>query len=73
MRAASPRAVPADELARQIANRCNKACYIAESARVAVEFARRNTSENDRILVTGSFFTVGPILDQLQADPRPNQ
>jgi dihydrofolate synthase/folylpolyglutamate synthase len=73
MRAVSHRAVPADELARQVANRCNKACYIAESAQAAIEFARRNTSENDRILVTGSFFTVGPILDQLQSNPRPNQ
>ena len=63
--AGSNRAVPADELARQISNFAGRACLVAPSVREAIEFARRSASENDRILVTGSFFTVGPVLDQL--------
>ena len=68
--AASHRAIPANELARQISNISGKACLIAESPLDAIEFARRSASENDRILATGSFFTVGPILDQLRTKSR---
>jgi dihydrofolate synthase/folylpolyglutamate synthase len=71
MTAASHRAVAANELARQISNITGKACLVAQSPRAAIEFARRNASENDRILATGSFFTVGPILDQLTTESRP--
>ena len=71
MTAASDRAVAANELARQISNITGKACLVAESPEEAIEFARRSASENDRILATGSFFTVGPILDQLTAESRP--
>lgn len=67
----SPRAVPAGELARQISNLSGQACLIAGSVADAVEFARRHASENDRILTTGSFFTVGPVLDQLATVLRP--
>ena len=69
--AASHRAIPANELARQVSNISGKACLIAESPLDAIEFARRSASENDRILATGSFFTVGPILDQLKTESRP--
>lgn len=69
--AANDRAVAANELARQIANLSGKACLIAETFADAVENARRSTSENDRILVTGSFYTVGPVLDELGTDTRP--
>jgi len=65
IRADSPRAVPADELARQISMLTDKACLVEDSPAGAIEFARRRASENDRILVTGSFFTVGPVLSQL--------
>ncbi len=61
----SPRRVAASELARQIANQSGRACLIAASAADGIEFARRNASENDRILVTGSFFTVAPVIAQL--------
>jgi dihydrofolate synthase / folylpolyglutamate synthase len=71
MTAASDRAVAANELARQISNITGTACLVAESPLTAVEFARRGASENDRILATGSFFTVGPILDQLATESRP--
>lgn len=61
----SPRAVPADELGRQIANLCDRSCLVADSLASAMQFARRDVAENDRILVTGSFFLVGPVLKQL--------
>ena len=66
----SPRAIPANELARQVANLAVRACLVATSTEEAVEFARRITSENDRILVTGSFFTVAPVSDCLAFDGR---
>jgi len=69
--ATSDRAVAANELARQISNITGKACLVAGSPMDAVELARRKASENDRILATGSFFTVGPILDQLATESRP--
>ena len=62
----SHRAVPANELARQIANICERACLVAESISSAIEIAQRDAAENDRILVTGSFFLVGPALKQLR-------
>ncbi len=65
MTADNNRAIAAHELARRISNRAGRACLIADSAALAIEFARRAASENDRILVTGSFFTVSPVLDQL--------
>jgi dihydrofolate synthase/folylpolyglutamate synthase len=61
----SHRALLANELGRQIANLTGRACLVADSVASAIEFARRESSENDRILATGSFFTVGPVLDQL--------
>jgi len=67
----SPRAVDAAELARRIANTCNRPCQISESLEDGMEFARRNASENDRILVTGSFYLVGPALLQLELYSRP--
>ncbi len=72
MPAESHRAVAVDELARQISNLSGKACYVADSAQAAIDFSRRNSSENDRILVTGSFFTVGPVLPQLAKKTRSN-
>ena len=68
--AGSARAIPANELARQVANLGGQPCLVAESIAAAVEFARRSSSENDRILVTGSFFTVGPVTDCLAVSGR---
>jgi dihydrofolate synthase/folylpolyglutamate synthase len=65
MTADSHRAIAASELARRISNLAGRACLIADSAATAIESARRTASENDRILATGSFFTVSPILEQL--------
>ena len=63
--AASPRAIAVGELARRIANAAGKACLEAESAELAVAAAREISAENDRVVVTGSFFAVGPALEAL--------
>ncbi|MBT8101865.1 MAG: bifunctional tetrahydrofolate synthase/dihydrofolate synthase [Gammaproteobacteria bacterium] len=67
----SPRALAAGELARRIANAGNRPCRISESLDDAMQFARRSASENDRILVTGSFYLVGPALLNLELYSRP--
>ena len=61
----SPRAIPVDELARRVANRANRGCLEAASMADALHEARRVTTGSDRILVTGSFFVVGPALEAL--------
>jgi dihydrofolate synthase/folylpolyglutamate synthase len=67
----SHRAVLAAELARQVANVCGRPCLIAETLDEAMQSARRDTSINDRILVTGSFYLVGPVLERLRLYSRP--
>ena len=67
----SHRAIPAQELARRVANACGRPCQVANSPAGAMESARRDASINDRILVTGSFFLVGPVLDLLRLYSRP--
>lgn len=69
--AASPRAIHSEELARRVANACNRPCRIAESIQDAMEYARRNAAEDDRILLTGSFFLIGPALQVLELYSRP--
>lgn len=69
--ASSTRAVPAEELARRIANACDRPCRIADSLDDAMHYARRGATENDRILVTGSFYLVGPALLNLELYSRP--
>ena len=63
--AASPRAIDAAELARRVANKTGKACLIAESFDMAIENAIAVVGPGGRALVTGSFYTVGPILERL--------
>ena len=60
------RAIPADELGRQIANITNKACLVAESLGDAIAHATQLTTAEDRILATGSFYVVGPALEALE-------
>lgn len=62
----SHRAIPSQELARRIANACGRPCQVADSLADAMESARRDASINDRILVTGSFYLVGPVLECLK-------
>ncbi|MDH3305553.1 MAG: bifunctional folylpolyglutamate synthase/dihydrofolate synthase [Gammaproteobacteria bacterium] len=67
----SPRAIGADELARRISNCSGRPCRISASLDEAMNYARRHASENDRILLTGSFYLVGPALLELELYSRP--
>lgn len=68
--AQSGRAIEAGELARRIANATTRPCLIAASIDEAMELARREAAGNDRILVTGSFYVVGPVLERLYSRPQ---
>jgi dihydrofolate synthase/folylpolyglutamate synthase len=68
--AQSGRAIEAGELARRIANATSRPCLIAASVDEAMEAARREAAGNDRILVTGSFYLVGPVLERLYSRPQ---
>jgi dihydrofolate synthase/folylpolyglutamate synthase len=61
----SPRGVAAAELARRAANVANAPCLVADSLDDALGRARELASPDDQILVTGSFYLVGPVLNQL--------
>jgi len=64
--AAGARAESASILAGQIANVCDKPCLIAESTTDACRMAGEGASADDAVLVTGSFYLVGPALDWLR-------
>ena len=61
----SPRAIGTHELARRIANAANAACLAADSLEAAIGRAHELAGADDRILVTGSFYLVGPVLTEL--------
>jgi dihydrofolate synthase/folylpolyglutamate synthase len=65
--ASSPRAIDAAELARRTANATGKACLIADSPGMAISSAGDMAGPGGRVLVTGSFFAVGPLLERLSA------
>ena len=69
----SHRALRAAELGRRLANACNRPCLVADSVEQALDSARRDAGINDRILVTGSFYLVGPVLNQLRLYSRPQK
>jgi dihydrofolate synthase/folylpolyglutamate synthase len=62
----SPRAIDAGELARQVANKTNASCLEAGSLDAAVSRAQELAHPDDRVLVTGSFYLVGPVLERLE-------
>jgi dihydrofolate synthase/folylpolyglutamate synthase len=62
------RAEPATLLAQKIANITGKPCRIADSIPAALEAEDRRADPRALILVTGSFYTVGPALEWLQAN-----
>jgi len=66
VKAQSPRSMPALELARKIANLSNRACLVADSVEEAIDFAREIGAADDRMLVTGSFYVVGPVLSSIK-------
>jgi dihydrofolate synthase/folylpolyglutamate synthase len=61
----SHRGLPAAELSRRVANATGRPCLIADALDVAMAEARQEASDGDRILVTGSFYIVGPVLQAL--------
>lgn len=61
----SSRAIESGELARKIAIISNNACLAAASLKQALEHAELLASPEDQILVTGSFYLVGPVLSEL--------
>jgi len=65
VRADSQRAFSADELGRRVANASNTGCLVADSLVAAMDRAQDLTNADDRVLVTGSFYLVGPALNQL--------
>jgi dihydrofolate synthase/folylpolyglutamate synthase len=64
---ASRRTAP-EALAGRIANATGKPCLIADDVEAALNHADGATAVGDRILVTGSFYIVGPALELLAAD-----
>jgi dihydrofolate synthase/folylpolyglutamate synthase len=67
----SPRALAAGELARRVANATDRPCLIAASLDDALGAARGEATPADRILVTGSFYIVGPVLQAVGLYSRP--
>ena len=65
--ASSPRAIEAAELARRAANETGTACLIADTPCMAIRNAGAMAGPGGRVLVTGSFYTVGPLLERLSA------
>lgn len=64
--ALSPRAIPAAELARRVTNATHKTCHVAAGPNAAIEHATQLAGDGDRILVTGSFYVVGAVLEALR-------
>ena len=61
----APRALPASLLAAEVANLSGKPCLVADDLPDAMQTAHDQTSQKDLILVTGSFYVVGPALEWL--------
>ena len=66
VKAESARAIAARELAAGIANLCDKPCLVADSLPDAMQYACTQATARDLILVTGSFYVVGPALQWLK-------
>lgn len=64
----SPRAIAADELARRIANETGRPCRVASSVDGAIGAMAKSAAP---VLVTGSFFLVGPALQALSRVAEP--
>jgi dihydrofolate synthase/folylpolyglutamate synthase len=62
---AGSRGGAATPLAQKIANCSSKPCLIVDDMQQAFDIARERSMEDDTVLVTGSFYIVGPALDWL--------
>ena len=67
----NPRSLAAEECARRIANRTGRPCLIGESLADALRYIEHRAAPGDRIVVTGSFYLVGPALQALGLYSRP--
>jgi dihydrofolate synthase/folylpolyglutamate synthase len=63
--AKNARSLAPDRLAARIANCCNKPCRISDDIGAGLRLAESLSTTDDTILITGSFYTVGPALDIL--------
>lgn len=63
---ASPRAIPAAEIARVISNMSEKPCEIGANVSDVCKVLDGELASACPVLVTGSFFTVGPALEWLE-------
>lgn len=63
---AGARGAAAASVARDVANASGKPCLICANIDTALEEAARRCGEDDFVLVTGSFYIVGPSLDWLR-------
>ena len=54
------------EIATTLANTTGRPCLLADDVRVGLAEAERLAGNGDRILITGSFFVVGPALEALE-------
>ena len=61
----SPRAIDAAVLGERISAAASGRCQVADSLYSAMQTAEALAGDSDRVLVTGSFYLVGPALDQL--------
>ena len=61
----SPRAIDAADLGGRISAAASGRCHVADSLGAAMQLAEEMAGDDDRVLVTGSFYLVGPALDQL--------
>jgi len=66
VKAESARALAATELAAGIAKLCDGPCLVADSLSDGMRYACSQATANDLILVTGSFYVVGPALQWLK-------
>jgi dihydrofolate synthase/folylpolyglutamate synthase len=67
VRAENTRALAASELAAEIANMCDKPCLILDNLPDAMQYTANQASAEDLIVVTGSFYVVGPALQWLKS------
>jgi len=63
--AASDKAVPATELARQVAQQLGRPCLVADTVDNALDMVQVESHGDDLIVVTGSFLSVAPALGWL--------
>lgn len=61
----SGRAIPAMELSRRVANVTGLPCLAADDVPAALDVAAERAEPGVPVLVTGSFYVVGPALDEL--------